>query len=60
MTVDLYDKINTDWAPTLKLGPHELATPESRNKRYERTQSSKEKNIQFNAAHALLNYKLLK
>jgi hypothetical protein len=54
MTIDLYDKINTDWAPSLKLGPHELATPESRNKRYERTQSNKGKKIQFNATHALL------
>jgi hypothetical protein len=36
------------------LGPHELATPQSRNKRYERTKSSKGENIQFNAAHALL------
>jgi hypothetical protein len=34
--------------------PHELATPQSRNKRYERTKSSKGENIQFNAAHALL------
>jgi hypothetical protein len=31
-----------------------LATPQSRNKRYERTKSSKGENIQFNAAHALL------
>ena len=54
MTVDLYDKINPDWAPSLKLGHHELATPESPMKRYERMQSSKEKKIRFNAAHALL------
>jgi hypothetical protein len=54
MTIDLYDKINTDWEPSLKLGPHELATPESRNKRYERTQSSKGKKIQFNDTHDLL------
>lgn len=54
MKADLYDKINPDWAPSLKLGPHELATPESSKKRYERTQSRKEKKIQFNAAHALL------
>jgi hypothetical protein len=45
---------NPDWAPSLKLGPHELATPESSKKRYDRTQSRKEKKIQFNAAHALL------
>jgi hypothetical protein len=31
MKADLYDKINPDWAPSLKLGPHELATPESSN-----------------------------
>jgi hypothetical protein len=31
-----------------------LATPQSRNKRYERTKSSKGEKIQFNAAHALL------
>ena len=54
MKADLYDKINPDWAPSLKLGPHELATPESSKKRYERTKSRKEKKIQFNAAHALL------
>jgi hypothetical protein len=52
MKADLYDKINPDWAPSLKLCPHELATPES--SKYERRQSRKEKKIQFNAAHALL------
>jgi hypothetical protein len=32
MKADLYDK-NPDWAPSLKLGPHEMATPESSKKR---------------------------
>ena len=53
MKADLYDKINPDWVPSLKLGPHELATPKSSKKRYERTPSRKEKKIQFNAAYAL-------
>lgn len=54
MKADLFDKTNPDWAPSLKLGPTQTNRSESSKKRYERTQTRKEKKVKFQTAEALL------
>ena len=52
----MYDNLNPDWAPSLKLGPEPSTSgfSDDRSKRYRRTQERHHKKARVEAAHAML------